>query len=86
MSQPVTVAAVIGFNVGMYWVFSAQSALQPAAPSEAAWSYIMRASRPPIAAVGAPWWFIPILNAILYGAITVAIGYFLRWVRPFLKG
>jgi hypothetical protein len=86
MSRLVTVAAVIGFNVGMYWVFSMQPAREPGTPSEPVWNCIMRASCPPIALVRAPWWFVPILNAILYAAITVAIGLFLRLVRPFLKG
>ena len=86
MSKPVTVAAVIGFNVGMYWVFSAQSALQTGTPSEPAWSCIMRAFCPPIAAVGAPLWCIPILNAVFYAAITVAFGFLVRLVRPFLRG
>jgi hypothetical protein len=86
MNKPVTFAAVIGFNVGMYWVFSAQPAMQPDAPSGGAWNCIMRASCPPIVAVRAPWWSIPILNAILYAAITVANGFLLRVVRPFLRG
>jgi hypothetical protein len=65
MRKPVTVAAVIGFKVGMYWIFAGQ----PSPPSEPAWGRIMRASCPPIAAERAPWWLVPLLNAVLYAVI-----------------
>jgi hypothetical protein len=81
MRKPVTVAAVIGFNIGMYWIFAGQ--LTPS--SKPAWGCVMRASCPPMAAVRGPWWLVPVLNAVLYAVITVFVGFLLRLIRPFVR-
>jgi hypothetical protein len=77
MRKPATVAAVIGFNVGMYWIFAGQSGF--------GWDRIMRVSCPPMAGVRAPWWLVPVLNAALYAVIAVVVGFFLRLVRQFIR-
>jgi hypothetical protein len=78
MRKPITVAAVIGFNVGMYWLFAGQTGF--------VWGRIMRVSCPPMAAVHAPWWLVPLLNAALYAVTAVVVGFFLRLIRPFVAG
>jgi hypothetical protein len=81
MRKPVTIAAVIGFNVGMYWIFAGQ--LSPS--SAPAWGRIMRVFCPPMSAVRLPWWLVPVLNAVLYAVITIFVGFFLRLIRPFVR-
>ena len=79
--KPATVAAVIGFNVGMYWIF----VVQPSPPSELFWGRIIRVSCPAVVTGRAPLWLVPILNAVVYAIITLVIGFFMRLVRPFLR-
>jgi hypothetical protein len=77
MRKPITVAAVIGFNVGMYWSFAGQSGFR--------WGCIMRVSCPPMVAVHGPWWLVALLNAALYAVTAVVVGLLLRLVRPFVR-
>ncbi len=83
MRKIVTIAGAIGLNVGMCWALM----LDPAAASHRAltpfWTAILWTSCPSIVAIRIAWWIVPILNAILYAAIALAIHVVRTYLRPF---
>jgi hypothetical protein len=85
MKKAITIAAVIGVNVGFFWVSVVGAVLNLYAPFTPAWNVIMWASCPPIQAIRTAWWLVPILNGILYAVIAVSIQFLRRFIFPFAK-
>jgi hypothetical protein len=85
MKKAITIAAVIGVNVGIFWVSVVGAVLNLYAPFTPVWNVIMWASCPPILAIRTAWWLVPILNGILYVVIAVSVQFLRRFIFPFAK-
>jgi hypothetical protein len=85
MKKTITIAAVIGVTVGIFWVSVVGAVLNPYTPLTPVWTAIMWASCPPILAIRTAWWLIPVLNGILYVGIAASIQFLRRFIIPFAK-
>ena len=85
MKKAITIAAVIGVNVGIFWVSIVAAGPSIYSPLTPVWTAIMWTSCPPIAAIRTAWWLVPILNGILYAVIAVSIQFLRRFIFPFAK-
>ena len=83
MKKRIAMAAVIGATVGAGWVMALGAG--HSSDSSLAWSAIMWASCPVIAAIRAAWWLVPLLNSILYAVIAVLVLFVRKFIRPFAK-
>jgi hypothetical protein len=85
MKKAITLAAVIGVNVGIFWVWVVGPIPNLYTPLPPTWIAIMWASCPPIMAIRAASWLVPVLNGILYVVIAVSIQFLRRFIFPFAK-
>jgi hypothetical protein len=85
MKKAITIAAVIGVNVGIFWVSIVAARPSIYTPLTPVWTAIMWASCPPIAAMRTAWWLVPILNGILYVVVVGSVRFLRRFIVPFAK-
>jgi hypothetical protein len=83
MKKTVTIAAVIGVNVGIFWVSVVGAVLNLYEPLRPLWTATMWVSCPPILAIRTAWWLVPVLNGILYVGIAASIQFLRRFIIPF---
>jgi hypothetical protein len=83
MKKTVIIAAVIGVNVGIFWVSVVGAVLNLYKPLRPLWTATMWVSCPPILAFRTAWWLVPVLNGILYVGIAASIQFLRRFIIPF---